>query len=98
MGRRYTPLSISSDLKVALARLEYMSKVVVQMTNDLDAERVNASDLVRQAREECGLSRAALAERADVSERFVQYIERGERAPSAYALHRIAKALREGAA
>ena len=98
MGRRYTPLSISSGVKIALARLDQKAGVIVRLTDDLNAERLTASVLVQQARGECGMSRAALAERAGVSERFVQYVEKGERAPSAYVLHRIVKALIGGAA
>ena len=98
MGRRYTPLSISSDLKVALTRLERKSAEIMRLSDDLYNESATAVVLIQKAREECGLSRQQLADNAGVSERFVQYIEKGERAPSAYVLHRIVKALIGGAA
>ena len=97
MGRRYTPLSISSDrLKIALAKLEHKTKVIMLLTDDLEDERRSIGTLIKQSRGECALSRQQLADNAGVSERFVQYIEKGERAPSAYVLHRIVKALMSG--
>ena len=52
MSRRYTPLSISSDLKVALTRLERKSAEIMRLSDDLSNESATAVVLIQKARED----------------------------------------------
>jgi len=57
--------------------------------------RVDAGDLVREARQRHGLTQASLARRASTSQRQVSRIERGDISPSVETLGRLLAAMGE---
>ena len=51
------------------------------------------SEVLRELREQAGLTQEELAERADVSVRFISFLETGRRQPSLSALAAVSKGL-----
>jgi transcriptional regulator with XRE-family HTH domain len=68
-----------------------MCKVTHRKSRRPEAERLGA--IVRQIREDRGLTQEQLAERADLSATYIGFVERGDNVPTLTVIIQIATAL-----
>lgn len=54
---------------------------------------MNIGERIKTIRQEKGLSQYELAKRADISQSFLSYIEKGEKSPTVRTLEKITKAV-----
>ncbi|MCF8023836.1 MAG: helix-turn-helix domain-containing protein [Clostridiales bacterium] len=54
---------------------------------------MNVGERIKAVRKKKGLSQYELAKRADISQSFLSYIERGEKSPTLRTLEKITKAM-----